>query len=202
MLDRLDCAQRQISLPSEFGGLNVPSLELDDELAQYTLFTTTFANFIKYNESESLGHVYCLIREHLLNVAASTLPWAVELRSSYDTISTMGGFSVSDLVVAPATEWTRLHFPTPDAFTRSGDYGGHIQWGISRILRARTYLELLAFCKPSPPDYMRVILGTGRGALPLFFASHESIFNVPSDCYTMASHRVLGLIAELASHAS
>jgi hypothetical protein len=49
---------------------------------------------------------------------------------------------------------------------------------------------------PSPPDYMRVISGTGRGALALFFALHESSFKVPSDCYGMAAHRVLGLIAE------
>jgi hypothetical protein len=34
-----------------------------------------------------------------------------------------------------------------------------------------------------------------------FFASHDSIFKVPSDCYTTAAHRVLGLIAERASNA-
>jgi hypothetical protein len=50
---------------------------------------------------------------------------------------------------------------------------------------------------------MMVISGTGRGALAIVFASHESNsnFKVPSDCYTMASHRVLGLIAERASYA-
>jgi hypothetical protein len=47
--------------------------------------------------------------------------------------------------VAPATQLTCLHLPTPDALTRLGDYGGHIQRGISRILRARAYLDLLAF---------------------------------------------------------
>jgi hypothetical protein len=121
---------------------------------------------------------------------------AVQLRSSYDTISTTGGFSESDLVVltntlnqdpsdyagpdvelvvspvnnvvAPATQLTCLQLPTPHALTRSGDSGDHIQRGISRILRARTYLDLLGFCRPSPPDYMRVISGTGRGALALF----------------------------------
>jgi hypothetical protein len=41
----------------------------------------------------------------------------------------------------------------------------------------------------------------GRRALPLFFASHGSTFKVPSDWYTMAAHRVLGLTAERASHA-
>jgi hypothetical protein len=48
---------------------------------------------------------------------------------------------------------------------------------------------------------MRVISGTGRGALALFFTSHESSCTVPSDCYTMATHRVLGVTAERASHA-
>jgi hypothetical protein len=47
---------------------------------------------------------------------------------------------------------------------------------------------------------MRVISGTGRGTLALFFASHESSFKVPSDCYILAAHRVLGLTAERAFH--
>jgi hypothetical protein len=83
--------------------------------------------------------------------------------------------------VAPATQLTCLQLPTPDAFTRLGDSGGHIKGDISRILRARAYLDLLAFWRLSPLDDMRVISGTGRGALALFFASHESIFKVPSD---------------------
>jgi hypothetical protein len=141
----------------------------------------------------------------------------------------MGGFSESDLVVltnilnqdlsnyarldvelvvsspvnhavAPATQLTCLQLPTPDALSRPGDPGGHIQRGISRILRARAYLDLLAFCRHSPPDYMRVISCTGRGDLALFFASHESSFKVPSDCYTMEAHRVLGLTAERVSN--
>jgi hypothetical protein len=108
----------------------------------------------------------------------------------------VGGFSESDLVVltntlnqdlsdyarpdvelvvspvknavAPATQSTCLQLPTPDTLTRLGDSRGHIKRGMSRILRARAYLDLLTFCRPSPPDYMRVILGTGRGALALF----------------------------------
>jgi hypothetical protein len=185
-------------------------------------------NLVIDYESESLGPMYGLIRQELVNVATSTLPRAVPLRCSYDTISTMGGFSESDLVVlcntlnqdlsdyvgpdvelvvshannvgAPATQLTCLQLPTPDPLTRSGGSGGHIQRGLSRSLRARSYLDLLAFCRPSPPDYMRVISGTGRGALALFFASHESGFKVPSDCYMMAAHRVLGLPAERTSH--
>jgi hypothetical protein len=102
--------------------------------------------------------------------------------------------------VAPATQLTYLQLPTTDALTRLGDSGGHIQRRISRILRARAYLDLLAFCRPSPPDYMRVISGTGRGALGLFFASHESTFKVPSNCYTVAARRVLGMAADRASH--
>jgi hypothetical protein len=163
-----------------------------------------------------------------MNATTSTLPWAVRLRTSYNSISTMGRFSESDLVVltntlnqdlsgyvgldielvvhpvnyavATATKLTCLQLPTPDALTRLGNSGGHIQRGISRSLRARAYLDLLAFCIPSPPDYMRVISGTGRGALALFFPSHESDFKVPFDNYAMAAHRVLGLTAERASH--
>jgi hypothetical protein len=103
--------------------------------------------------------------------------------------------------VAPATQLTSLQLLTPDVLTRSGDFGGYIQRGISRIFRARAYIDLLAFCRPSPPDYMRVISGTGSRALALFFASHESSFKVPCNCYTMASHRVLDLTAERTCHA-
>jgi hypothetical protein len=63
----------------------------------------TLTNTIIDYESESLGHLYGLIRHELLSVATSTLPWAVQLRSSYDTISTMGGFSESDIVVLTNT---------------------------------------------------------------------------------------------------
>jgi hypothetical protein len=43
---------------------------------------------------------------------------------------------------------------------------------------------------------MRVISGIDRGALAPFYASYESSFKVPSDCYAIAAHRVLGLTAE------
>jgi hypothetical protein len=47
---------------------------------------------------------------------------------------------------------------------------------------------------------MRVISGISHGAFALFFASYEPGFKVPSDCYMMAAHRVLGFFAERASH--
>jgi hypothetical protein len=157
----------------------------------HALFTATLANLIIDYESELLGPLYGLIRQEILIVATSTLPWAVQLRNSYDTISTMGGFSESDLVVltntlhqdisdydgpdvelvvspvnnavAPATQMSCLQLPTPDALTRLGDSMGHIQRGISRIFLARAYLDLLVFCRPSPPDYMRVTSGRVAG---------------------------------------
>jgi hypothetical protein len=108
--------------------------------------------------------------------------------------------SLVDIAEAPATQLICLQLPTPDALTRSGNFGGHIQRGISRILRARAYHDLLAVCRSSPPDHLRVISSTGRGALALFFASHESSFKVPSNCYAMAAHRVLGCTVECAYH--
>jgi hypothetical protein len=44
--------------------------------------------------------MYGLIRQELPHVATSTImPWAIQLRNSYDTISNMGGFLESDLAV-------------------------------------------------------------------------------------------------------
>jgi hypothetical protein len=45
-LNQLNCAKRQLSLPAEFGGLNVPSLELEAEPAHYASFIATLANLI------------------------------------------------------------------------------------------------------------------------------------------------------------
>jgi hypothetical protein len=91
-LDQLNCANRQFPLSAEFKGFNVPSLELNDEHAHYASFNATPANMINDCESESLGPMYDLIRQEQLNVATSTSQWVVQLRSSYETISTMGGF--------------------------------------------------------------------------------------------------------------
>jgi hypothetical protein len=73
------------------------------------------------------------------------------------------------------------------------DRKGHLKRGISRILKARAFLDLLAFCGPSPHGHMRVVSGNGREALATFFASHASSFRVPSDCYKMVANRLLGL---------
>jgi hypothetical protein len=68
------------------------------------------------------------------------------------------------------------------------------------IFKTRAFLDL-DLLRPLPPDYMRGISGTGRGALAMFVASHESNFRVPvADCYMMATHRVLGPTPGHASH--
>jgi hypothetical protein len=47
---------------------------------------------------------YGLIRQEILHVAISTLPWAVQLRKSYDTTSNIyGRVSESDLAVLTNT---------------------------------------------------------------------------------------------------
>jgi hypothetical protein len=66
-----------LSLLAEFGGLYVPSLAHDAELAYYASFDATFANHIIVYESELVGPLYGSIRQELHNVASSTLPWAV-----------------------------------------------------------------------------------------------------------------------------
>jgi hypothetical protein len=130
--------------------------------------------------------MYGLVCQELQHVAPFTFTWTVQFRNSYDATSSMSVFFVIrsrgvdlytkprlfrlydghgvELVVFPvdntaasAPQLTCLQLPTPDALTRSGDFGGHIQRSTSGRLRARAYLDLVAFCTPSPPDYMRVI---------------------------------------------
>jgi hypothetical protein len=64
------------------------------------------------------------------------------------------------------------------------------------MLRARDYLDLLAFCRPSPPDYIRVISGTGRGAW-ISFLLH---MNPVSRCHPIVIRRQrTGCLASLQS---
>jgi hypothetical protein len=170
----------------------------------YASFTATLiANIITDYESE-----YDFIRQELMHVATtSTFPWAVQLRNLCDTISNMGWFSESDLAVltntlkhdmsdcagpdvelvasqvdnaaASAAHLTWLPLPAPDALTHSGHSVGHFVYCL-----CPTGLDLLAFCRPSTPDNILVISDTGRGALAIFFASHELSFKAPSDFYT------------------
>jgi hypothetical protein len=78
-------------------------MELDVEPTHYASFNATLANLNNDYEPESLGAMCGLIRENLLHVATSTLPWAVQLRNSYDLISNMGGCLESDLAVLTCT---------------------------------------------------------------------------------------------------
>jgi hypothetical protein len=61
-LNQLNCAKRKLPLFAKFdGGLNVPSLELDAELAHYASFNATLANLIIDYGSESLDSMYGLM---------------------------------------------------------------------------------------------------------------------------------------------
>jgi hypothetical protein len=59
-------------MPTEFGGLNVPSLELDTEYAHHASFSPTLVSMINVYESESLGLMYGIIRHDVLHVATSS----------------------------------------------------------------------------------------------------------------------------------
>jgi hypothetical protein len=72
--DKISCATSQLSLPAEFGGLNLPSLALDDEPTHYKLHSTRVSQVLlclNY-ESESRGPFYGIIRHELQNVDACT----------------------------------------------------------------------------------------------------------------------------------
>jgi hypothetical protein len=60
--DQIICATRQLSLPAEFGGLNVPPLALDAEPPHFVSFDATLASLTTHYKSESLGPLYGIIR--------------------------------------------------------------------------------------------------------------------------------------------
>jgi hypothetical protein len=61
-----------------------------------------------------------------------------------------------------------LQVPTPDAHTRPSDTKRHHKRCITRTLKARAFLDLLAFFGPSSPDYARFVSGTNFGAVAIF----------------------------------
>jgi hypothetical protein len=61
VLDQLNCAKRQLSLPSEMGGLNVPQARRRT-CSLCFIHGDPRANMIVDYESESLSHMYGLIR--------------------------------------------------------------------------------------------------------------------------------------------
>jgi hypothetical protein len=64
---------------------------------------TTFPSLIVKYESKSQGHLYGTICLELENVATSSLPWAVQSRASYTTLSCTGRFLDADLAVHGTT---------------------------------------------------------------------------------------------------
>jgi hypothetical protein len=132
-----------------------------------------------------------------LTVLATTLDQDLSEFVGHD-VELFPSRAASPAAVAP--RMTCLQVWTPDALTRPSDTKGHLQRGISRTLKARVFLDLLAFSGPSPPNYLNIVLGTGHGASAMFLASQESSFRVPSDYYIMAAYRVLCLTSGHAFH--
>jgi hypothetical protein len=74
-LDQVSCAKRHILLSAEFGGLNVPPLELDDEPARYTSFTATLGKLTLNYESEApVGGAAAAAPERVRSQARRHLP--------------------------------------------------------------------------------------------------------------------------------
>jgi hypothetical protein len=82
-LGKLNSVKRKLSLSTELGGLNAPSLELDAKHTHYyASFNANRVNLITNYESDSLGPMYGLIHNNeLFHVATSTKPWAVQMRA-------------------------------------------------------------------------------------------------------------------------
>jgi hypothetical protein len=106
----LDLAISQIRLPAEFGGFNVPSLEMEANSAHYASFTATLANLISDYEDASLGALYGMLCTELKNVAFSSNTWAVQLRAAWAEVAkTGGGFTVPELETVSATVNQDVH---------------------------------------------------------------------------------------------
>jgi hypothetical protein len=52
---------------------------------------------------------------------------------------------------------TCLQFPILYGLTRPSEPKGYLQCAVSLTLKDRAFLDALALCGPSPPDYMLVV---------------------------------------------
>jgi hypothetical protein len=93
---------------------------------------TTLASLIVKHESKSLGHLYGTICYKLENAATSYLPWAVESRASYTTLSCTGRSLDADLVV--------------QSTTLDQDFSVHVGHDVKFLISLAASLDALAPC--------------------------------------------------------
>eukprot|EP00873_Tetraselmis_striata_P013896 jgi/Tetstr1/434160/TSEL_002484.t1 len=84
---RMEAAIVQMSMPADFGGLNLALLQSEAPAAFYSAQSVVLPKLVR-EYGPALGPVYEAVRAEVSSVATSALPWARETRRVYETLPT------------------------------------------------------------------------------------------------------------------
>eukprot|EP00873_Tetraselmis_striata_P022040 jgi/Tetstr1/442304/TSEL_030445.t1 len=82
---RMEAAIVQMSMPADFGDLNMALLESEAPAAFYSAQSVVLPNKLIREYGPALGPLYEAVRAEVSSVATSALPWACETRRLYET---------------------------------------------------------------------------------------------------------------------
>eukprot|EP00873_Tetraselmis_striata_P014596 jgi/Tetstr1/434860/TSEL_002574.t1 len=84
---RMEAAIVQMSMPADFGGLNLALLQSEAPAAFYSAQSVVLPKLVR-EYGPALGPLYEAVRAEVSSVATSALPWARETRRVYETLPT------------------------------------------------------------------------------------------------------------------
>eukprot|EP00873_Tetraselmis_striata_P012446 jgi/Tetstr1/432710/TSEL_022077.t1 len=82
---RMEAAIVQMSMPADFGGLNLALLQSEAPAAFYSAQSVVLPKLVR-EYGPALGPLYEAVRAEVSSVATSALPWARETRRVYETV--------------------------------------------------------------------------------------------------------------------
>eukprot|EP00873_Tetraselmis_striata_P026442 jgi/Tetstr1/446706/TSEL_034195.t1 len=101
----IEAAIVQMSMPADFGGLNLALLQSEAPAAFYSAQSVVLPKLVR-EYGAALGAIYEAVRAEVSSAATSALPWARETRRVYETGAGVDVDVVVDAVVA-AKAWQR-----------------------------------------------------------------------------------------------
>eukprot|EP00873_Tetraselmis_striata_P011342 jgi/Tetstr1/431606/TSEL_021136.t1 len=83
---RMEAAIVQMSMPADFGGLNLALLQSEAPAAFYSAQSVVLPKLVREYGPALGGPLYEAVRAEVSSVATSALPWARETRRVYETV--------------------------------------------------------------------------------------------------------------------
>eukprot|EP00873_Tetraselmis_striata_P039852 jgi/Tetstr1/460116/TSEL_005432.t1 len=93
---RMEAAIIQMSMPTDFGGMNLALLQSEAPAAFYSAQSVVLPKLVR-DYGPALGPLYEAVRAEVSSVATSALPWARETRRVYETVRALTTLPQDDL---------------------------------------------------------------------------------------------------------